>query len=137
MRVLNAYPLEGGCSFAENGRRGGAPRSVLGPAAELGDAVGADVLAPEADDAFRIVAENTGGVILSQYNGVSVGKYLKRILFGNVERTAHFDRQNDAAKLVDLSDYPGGFHMYLSFRYCGTLIRIISSLFKSAIFFMP
>jgi hypothetical protein len=71
---------------------------------------GADALIVEIDKIFNVRAENAGRRVLLQHNTVLVCVDFKRIPDLNTHRLADLGRNNDAAKLVNMSDYTGCFH---------------------------
>jgi hypothetical protein len=71
------------------------------------DAALADVLTLVIYDILGVVAKNASWLILFQYNGGTVNIDFQRVLLGNVERTAQFNRQYDTAQLIHFSYDPG------------------------------
>lgn len=51
-----------------------------------------------------VVAENAGGLILAENNGVLVHIYFQGVSLCNVKCAAKLNRQYNASKLIDFSD---------------------------------
>jgi len=71
------------------------------------DAAGAHVFAPEQNDIFGVIAEDTGRLIFTQHDGVTVYIDLQCVLGLNVQCVTQFNGQDDAAQLIHLSNDTG------------------------------
>ena len=85
---------------------------------QLRYAIRTDILSAIIDDFLRTLAEHASRLIFAKNNAVAVNIYLERILFSDVERAAHFDRQYDTPKFVDSSYDTGGLHVSIPFALC-------------------
>ena len=90
------------------------------------DTLGADVLAAENHDILGVIAENAGGLILSEDNRGTIHVDLQRVLFGDIQRTAQFDRQDDAAQLINFPNDSGRLQFYHPFLFCAYIKQGVS-----------
>ena len=82
---------------------------------ELRNAIRANILSAITDNLFCTLAEHASRLIFAKNNAVALNIYLERILFSDVERSTHFDRQYDTPKFVDSSYDTGGLHVSIPF----------------------
>ena len=80
-------------------------------------AAGADVLPMEDGDAVGLIAEDAGGLILLQHDGLAVHVNLQTVLLCNVQGAAEFNGEHDASQLVHLTHDTGRFHTTKSFLF--------------------
>ena len=79
-------------------------------ALHLVQAMLADELVLIIDYMVCIAAEDAAGLILLQNNLIAVHKDFDGILRGNTHCSAQFDRNNNTAEGIELTDNTGGFH---------------------------
>ena len=79
------------------------------------DALGADIFAVEGYDILCTVAEDTGGLILLHNNAGAIDIDLEAVAFGNVQRAAKLNREDDPSQLVYFSYDTGRFHFFHPF----------------------
>ena len=89
--------------------------SVSGQCLHGLDALGADILAMEGYDVLCTIAEDTGGLILLHNNVGAIDVDLETIAFGDVQRTAKFNREDNPSQLVYFAYDTGRFHFFHPF----------------------
>lgn len=66
-----------------------------------------DVLSLEFGNIVGASAENAGGLVFFEHNGIFIDVYFKGILFLDVKGAAKFDRQDYSSEFIHFSDNTG------------------------------